>query len=128
MRAPLFIAAFATLPFAALADAPYFSELAGQAPLNAQMLAQAEGQESWVGFLISKGGVESAGKTIDVDGQPHVFASTCRPHMCSDYQLAAIVAPNGDLTLYAYGDEVRDGVLKDASNSIKGAFLMHTQP
>lgn len=110
----------------AQADDLRFSDLAGIPAIRAQMLEKTKNQEPWVRMLVEKGGVEGPAQSFMIDGVPYTYASTCRPHMCSDYELAVLTGPQQDVHLYIHGDAVRNGMIGTMPPMIEGRFLQET--
>ena len=115
----------ALTPLAAAAQST-FSQLVAKDGVKEKMLAKAQNEEAWLVALIDEGGVEAPGRDLHIEGVTYQYASTCRPHMCSDYQLATLVSPDGTPFLYVHGNDVRDRPLGDVPTAINGAFLTQT--
>lgn len=125
------ILALTTLASAALAnDTIRFSTITQDPRARAILKEQTKGAEEWVKDIVFRGGVESPAKLIKVDGMDYIYAESCRPHMCSDYAVALLFGGDettDDLVLYAFGREVKDGVIGPRPRqSIIGTFMTRT--
>lgn len=110
----------------AQADDLRFSDLASIPAIRSQMLDKTKDQEPWVRMLVEKGGVEGPAQSFMIDGVPYTYASTCRPHMCADYELAVLTGPQQDVHLYIHGDGVRNTPIGTMPPLVEGRFRQET--
>ena len=104
-----------------------FSTITFDKAVQPKLKAALSEGEPWAQSIIQKGGVEGPGEIVRINGKPYRYAESCRPHMCSDYALAVLVGPDGQPYFYAFGSEVRDGILGPRPpEDVVGTFLTRT--
>lgn len=102
-------------------DIGRFHGVANSADIRPQIDRLIGGQDKWVDFVVTKGGVEGPGFIRQIAGQPWRLYSTCRAHACSDQAINMAISPHGEVFLYLYGKKQAPTVLgqiPDAARSV----------
>ena len=108
----------------AVQDIGRFHAVANSAALRPKIDRLIAGQDSWVDFVITKGGVEGPGQVRNISSQPWRFYETCRPHVCSDQAIRMAVSPdNSTVYLYLYGREQQPTLLGAPPDPIRAALI-----
>ncbi len=101
-----------------------FHAVANSAAIRPRINRLIAGQDKWVDFVITKGGVEGPGQVRDIGGQPWRLYATCRQHACSDQAITMAVSPdNSTVYLYLHGTKQQPTLLGNPPDGVRSALI-----
>ncbi|KRW98006.1 hypothetical protein AQY21_00395 [Paracoccus sp. MKU1] len=105
-------------------DIGRFHEVANSAAIRPRIDRLIAGQDKWVDFVITKGGVEGPGRVRTIAGRPWRLYVTCRQHACSDQAITMAVSPdNSTVYLYLHGTKQRPTLLGNPPDGVRSALI-----
>ncbi|WP_017998883.1 hypothetical protein [Paracoccus sp. N5] len=101
-----------------------FHAVANSAAIRPRIDLLIAGQDKWVDFVITKGGVEGPGRVRTIAGQPWRLYTTCRQYACSDQAITmAVSADNSTVYLYLHGKKQRPTLLGNPPDGVRSALI-----